>query len=120
MTISSRTPDGQPNHCPICDGKIVIEPSQPSGDVPFGDAPCPSCGHLLWFTHHREGLMFYDSTTAESRKNRVREIIAQQLGISLDKVPEDFHEFTSKLGADSLDIVELVMELEEEFDILGE
>jgi len=61
--------------------------------------------------------MFYDSLAAELRTNRVREIIAQQLGISLEKLPENLNDFfTSDLGADSLDVVELVMELEEEFD----
>ena len=48
---------------------------------------------------------------------RMREIIAQQLGIALDKIPEDLNEFiAADLEADSLDLVELVMELEEEFD----
>jgi hypothetical protein len=44
MTISSRTPEGEPNYCPICNVAIRIEPSRPPGD-----APCPSCGVLLWF-----------------------------------------------------------------------
>ena len=116
MTVSSRTPEGQPNHCPLCDRKITIEPSQP-----FGDAPCPSCGQLLWFTRRRDGLMFYDSTTAEIKKSRIREFIAQQLGVRLENIPEDIHKLdVSRLGGDSLDVVELVMELEEEFDIYTE
>jgi anti-anti-sigma factor len=45
MVISSRTPEGQPNHCPVCKSELRIEPSDPAGD-----APCPRCGHLLWFT----------------------------------------------------------------------
>ncbi len=45
MIISSRTPEGQPNHCPVCGSDLRIEPSDPPGD-----APCPRCGHLLWFT----------------------------------------------------------------------
>src|SRR6516162_4115265 len=44
MTISSRTPEGQPNECPICGNALRIEPSRPPGD-----APCPFCGSLLWF-----------------------------------------------------------------------
>src|SRR5262245_50982418 len=44
MTISSRTPEGQPNSCPVCLHDVVMEPSQP-----FGDAPCPHCGCLLLF-----------------------------------------------------------------------
>jgi HptB-dependent secretion and biofilm anti anti-sigma factor len=45
MVISSRTPEGRPNHCPVCGFDLKIEPSDPAGD-----APCPRCGHLLWFT----------------------------------------------------------------------
>jgi len=45
MVISSRTPEGRPNRCPVCGSAITIEPSEPAGD-----APCPHCGHLLWFT----------------------------------------------------------------------
>src|SRR5262249_60310367 len=44
MVPSSRTPEGSPNHCPICGTSLRLEPSQPAGD-----APCPACGHLLWF-----------------------------------------------------------------------
>jgi anti-anti-sigma factor len=44
MVISSRTPEGRPNHCPVCGADLQIEPSDPAGD-----APCPRCGHLLWF-----------------------------------------------------------------------
>jgi hypothetical protein len=41
--ISSRTPEGEPTRCPICGVLEAIEPS-----LFGGDAPCPSCGHLLW------------------------------------------------------------------------
>ena len=43
-------------------------------------------------------------------------IVAEQLGVDKDKVSPDTS-FVNDLGADSLDTVELVMELEEEFDI---
>lgn len=49
-------------------------------------------------------------------EERVAEIIVEQLGVSLEEaVPEA--SFIDDLGADSLDIVELVMALEEEFDV---
>jgi acyl carrier protein len=45
---------------------------------------------------------------------RVRSIIADQLGITEDEIkPES--KFIEDLGADSLDIVELIMAMEEEF-----
>jgi acyl carrier protein len=45
---------------------------------------------------------------------KVKEIVVQQLGVAADQVTEDA-KFIEDLGADSLDTVELVMALEEEF-----
>ncbi|NOU11319.1 MAG: acyl carrier protein [Nitrospira sp.] len=47
---------------------------------------------------------------------RVKKIIAEQLGVEADEVTPDAS-FVEDLGADSLDTVELVMALEEEFSI---
>ena len=47
---------------------------------------------------------------------RVKKIIAEQLSVELDKITPDAR-FVDDLGADSLDTVELVMALEEEFEI---
>jgi acyl carrier protein len=47
---------------------------------------------------------------------RVKEIIANELGVELDKVTDEAS-FVEDLGADSLDTVELVMAFEEEFGI---
>ena len=47
---------------------------------------------------------------------RVIDIVAEQLGVDKEKVKPETS-FVNDLGADSLDTVELVMELEEEFDI---
>jgi acyl carrier protein len=46
--------------------------------------------------------------------DRVKHIIADQLGLNLDDIKED-SSFMGDLGADSLDTVELMMALEEEF-----
>ena len=51
-----------------------------------------------------------------SVRDKVIEIVCEQMGQSKDKVSETTS-FITDLGADSLDTVELVMELEEEFDI---
>lgn len=51
-----------------------------------------------------------------SVEERVIEIVAEQLGVDKEKITRETH-FVNDLGADSLDTVELVMELEEEFDI---
>lgn len=51
-----------------------------------------------------------------SVEDKVKSIIVEQLGISEDEVKPEAS-FIDDLGADSLDIVELVMAMEEEFEI---
>lgn len=51
-----------------------------------------------------------------SIQERVIDIVASQLGVDKEKISPETS-FVNDLGADSLDTVELVMELEEEFDI---
>jgi len=98
MPIASRTPEGWPNRCPVCGAEWRIEPSQPTGD-----APCPACGVLVWFD-------------AEGKENEVAEIIAKRLGVRPEQLTEGAS-LIEVLGVDSLDVVELIMELEEEFEI---
>ncbi len=52
----------------------------------------------------------------KSIEERVKDIIVDQLGVSADQVTPEA-KFVEDLGADSLDTVELVMALEEEFDV---
>lgn len=47
---------------------------------------------------------------------KIQEIVSEQLGVSAEKVVPEAS-FTQELGADSLDVVELVMAFEEAFDI---
>jgi acyl carrier protein len=47
-------------------------------------------------------------------EQRVRSIIADQLGLSEEEITDE-KKFIEDLGADSLDIVELIMAMEEEF-----
>ena len=51
-----------------------------------------------------------------SVEKRIKEIVAEQLGVEESQVSNE-SSFMDDLGADSLDTVELVMALEEEFDI---
>ncbi|HHD81378.1 MAG TPA: acyl carrier protein [Campylobacterales bacterium] len=48
--------------------------------------------------------------------DEVKEVVVEQLNVSPDEVKEE-SKFVEDLGADSLDVVELVMALEEKFDI---
>ena len=49
-------------------------------------------------------------------EEKVKKIVVEQLGVSEDEVVPTAS-FTDDLGADSLDTVELVMALEEEFEL---
>lgn len=49
-------------------------------------------------------------------QDRIKGIIVEQLGVNADEVNAEAS-FIEDLGADSLDIVELIMALEEEYDI---
>lgn len=52
----------------------------------------------------------------EDNLTRLQNIVSQQLGIEAAKVKPEA-DFGKELGADSLDVVELVMAIEDEFDI---
>jgi acyl carrier protein len=50
-----------------------------------------------------------------SVQDKVKKIIAEKLGVDLEEVVPEAS-FVDDLGADSLDLVELIMSMEEEFD----
>jgi acyl carrier protein len=56
-----------------------------------------------------------ENLTMSSVEERVKKIVAEQLGVKSEEVTNDAS-FVDDLGADSLDTVELVMALEEEFE----
>jgi acyl carrier protein len=64
-----------------------------------------------FFTHpEREGVFLMDNIV-----ERVKKIVAEQLGVNEADIKNE-SSFVDDLGADSLDTVELVMALEEEFE----
>jgi acyl carrier protein len=97
MSISSRTPEGVTLRCPLCHAEGPLEVSPRTGD-----AACPACGHLLWL--HRDMVANW------------RALVVNQLRVKPEMVTLDAR-FIEDLGADSLAMVELVMELEEAADI---
>jgi acyl carrier protein len=56
------------------------------------------------------------SENVDNIQAKVIEIIAEQMQVPKDQITLNTH-FVNDLGADSLDVVEMVMELEEAFDI---
>lgn len=62
--------------------------------------------------------IWYNMTTMDTEdiEKRLMELICDQLGVNKDEVQPN-SEFQTDLGADELDFVELIMAMEEEFEI---
>ena len=52
----------------------------------------------------------------EKIESNIKNIISEQLGIELENISNNFY-IKGDLGADSLDIIELIMSIEEKFDL---
>jgi len=79
-----------------------------------------SCGNYSGFSIQYRSLQLSIYQTGETLKmssveERVKKIVAEQLGVKEEEVTNQAS-FVDDLGADSLDTVELVMALEEEFE----
>lgn len=88
---SSRTPAGEPAHCPVCNAGVVVLTA-----APLADAPCPKCGTLIWPIATEAGdFWFVAREFTDAQKAKLREL-APRLE-----------------GADSLELVEILMDLED-------
>jgi len=87
----------------------------PPGVFPYNTAPAAPRegerrGRFDYFYLHK------DQPLMSTVEQQVKAIVAEQLGVKQEQVTDDAS-FVDDLGADSLDTVELVMALEEEFEI---
>ncbi len=73
-------------------------------------------GGLALAAGPRSGLPLREGFNVASVEERVIDIVCENLGVNKEQVTRTTS-FIEDMGADSLDIVELVMELEEEFEI---
>ena len=79
----------------------------PPGNASVGGAP-PS--------RHRGSEANASSLHRFSVEDKLKEIVAEQLGVEQSSITPEAS-FASDLGADSLDVVEMVMKIEEEFNV---
>ena len=89
----------------------------PRGVFPYNTAPAVrllSAGGS--FFQPQEVKTTEDQPLMSTVEQQVKAIVAEQLGVKQEQVTNDAS-FVDDLGADSLDTVELVMALEEEFEI---
>jgi hypothetical protein len=110
MNIASRTPEGEPNRCPICNHAVCVEHSRI-----FGDACCPHCGTLLWHVSIDGDSVIFDHDQARPTRERVIAALSKLLAVDPQTLADNPPRW-DELAADSLDIAELVLELEEELD----
>ena len=101
----SHTTDTEAGNCPICDAEIGLDPTKK-----FGEARCTSCGEVIWLIRFSHGVMAF-KPAERVRQRSPQAVLAEYLGIDESKFE---NQAELDLGIDSLDFVELVMELEEE------
>jgi acyl carrier protein len=111
MTDSSQRPARAQGQCIICATTVTVGATQR-----YGEVPCPRCGAMMWFCQDRAGLRLHDAEEAAAIRKRVQEIVGENLGVEPERLT-DASSFVQDVGADTLDIVEMVMELEEAFGI---
>jgi len=109
MAISSRTPEGEPAVCPVCGDFVRVEPSEI-----YYDVPCPSCGSLLWFIRIADQRLVFKPGD-EARAKGLRKALSEVTGLSELDLKRDPESVDNDLDPDSLDVVELMLEFEDEF-----
>lgn len=80
--------------------------------------PVPNQTAALWLLTEKPNANFHAIIMGGSEMvlERVREIISSQFGIDEDQITEDT-DIIDDLGADSLDVMEMMMSLEDEFSL---
>jgi hypothetical protein len=81
MQPASRTPEGWSNHCPVCGHDVTVDPT-----IPPGDAPCPCCGSLLWFSENPRSHVSPESI--ERTKQQIRGLVGEITQLSQSDLDE--------------------------------
>ena len=123
LMTRQRLPKGTSNRCPRC--RRFFRCKRPAS---VGSLNCPQCGARLWYRPNsgrllgietiRPGALFFDAQDMERERERIIEAIAKHSNLSPEYVRSKIA-LEDLLGTDSVDIVELVMELEDEFKNQG-
>jgi acyl carrier protein len=126
MSGETEMPGLKESRCPACGNAALPEFSQPAGL-----ALCPRCGILVRRSRGAlvpvgvstesisklvQSRMRGDDILRERVEARIREVVAERLGIDKAEVQPKAH-LINDLGADSLDVAELLMAVEEEYGV---
>jgi acyl carrier protein len=115
MAGYSDMPEGLPGSCPLCEAEVRVEVSAFTGDV-----ICPRCRCWLCFVWIPPELRFYPGVdVTPAKRKQVARLLSRVFGTPAARVDAmGSPELWRELGGDSLDMVELVMELEEEGELV--
>ncbi len=94
------------NGCPKCHAAVIVEVSAPGAAI-----ACPHCGHWLKVRSLPDGLQVFGERSAERTIAR----FAEHADLAIEKITPGL-EFPD-VDADSLDLVEITMEIEGDLDI---
>jgi acyl carrier protein len=101
--------EASPGWARVRPGATRVGGWEPISRGPWADSPPP-------VPPSRPAPGRWEDRTVPSVEERVIEIVCENLGVNKEQVNRNTS-FIEDVGADSLDIVELIMELEEEFEI---
>ena len=101
----SNKTEPEAGNCPICDAEVGLDPTKK-----FGEETCSNCGEVVWLVRFSHGMMAF-KPAERVRQRSPQAVLAEYLGVDESKLE---NQAELDLGIDSLDFVELVMELEEE------
>ena len=112
MNSPSQETEFTTNCCPSCKTDIRVEPS-----ILFGEMACPKCSKRLWYLVAADSARLFDFESSTDLQKRAITFIAQRMEVDADELSAD-PSILNNLETDSLEALELLMDLEEEIGLV--
>ena len=111
---SSFSPMGpvETDRCPHCQSEVKAETQ-----LMFGEKNCPQCGKHLWFLTAAHAARFFDYESSTELRERAIEMMAQRFDLDPKELANDPN-LIQELETDSLEALELLMDLEEDLGLV--
>ncbi|MEM7476556.1 MAG: phosphopantetheine-binding protein [Planctomycetota bacterium] len=109
MNRNSKRADGE-DECPVCGVR-----QQRLTDKMFGETHCSNCNTALWYFWSGKTFLVLKLSNGIDFEDWIQSLLATQLGVDPNQIPDQLADLEfSELGIDSLDTLELLMEIESE------
>lgn len=108
MSNSDLAIEGQKGSCPKCEKKLSGDPL-----LFVGTMVCTTCDAELWFLKLGVEEVFYVSADSVDYQSQVLSVIGKKLKHPADQIIDN-RDLASELDYDSLEMIELAMEIEDE------